>query len=104
MEMANAILLCFPPLPSVLMEQGELSHGFLLLALDFLLVRACMFIAGDVTGCVDHVDATCFAFPAACLVEPLLMRARELGGVGQTGDGGGCHGSLGSQRKTGYCL
>lgn len=58
-----------------------------------------MFIARDVAGCVDYVDAACFAFPAACLVESLLVGTCELGGVGQTGYGGGCHGSLCSQKK-----
>lgn len=102
-EIANMILLCFalpPPPPCLLMEQGEISHGFLLrFALDFLLVWACMFVARDVAGSVDHVNTARFAFPAACLVKTLLMRTCELGGVGQTGYSGGCHGSLSSQRK-----
>lgn len=58
-----------------------------------------MFVAGDVAGCVDHVNAASFAFPAARLVESLLMRTCELGGVSQTGYSGGCHGSLSSQKK-----
>lgn len=56
-----------------------------------------MFVARDVAGRVDHVNAARFAFPAACLVETLLMRTCELGGVGQTGHGGRCHSSRNSR-------
>lgn len=58
-----------------------------------------MLVARDVAGSVDHINAACFAFPAACLVKTLLMRTCELGGVGQTGYSWGRHSSLSSSQR-----
>lgn len=89
--MEHKILLCFT-------ESGFvwwISHGVLTrFPLNFLLVRAGVLVSRDVTGRVHHLHPAGLTLPATRLVEALLVRAGELGGVCQAGHGRRCHGSL----------
>lgn len=88
------IPLCFIESGFAFTAGWRISHGFLWRFLNLLLVWPCMLVSRDVSRRVHHFHAPCFPLPAARLVETLLVRSGELGGVSQAGHGRRSHGSL----------